>query len=168
VKNIQSSKDQKLSISELKKDLIDDLDQFLLGNDIDEYQVKEEKQKALAELDKLIKQDLSYSQILTTIKKEVKTNQEVKTSVIEEVELVTPVIENSKDPLERSIHILDLRKSKEPAKVKTKKINFSKINLSKYKDSLNTLSAKAKKPKIKKEPKLKKHTWQIPSIKMPN
>lgn len=169
MKNIQGSKDPQLSIAELKKDLIDDLDQFLLDNDIDVDKAKEEKSKALAELDKLIKQDLSYSQILTTIKKEVKTKQEVQAETVEEkIDLPTQVIENSKDSLERSIHILDLRKSKEPVKAKTKKINFTKINLSKYKDSLNTLSAKAKKLKIKKEPKFKKYTWQIPNLKLPN
>lgn len=172
MKNIQSSKNTKFNISELKKDLIDDLDQFLLGNDIDVELVQEEKQKALAELDKLIKQDLSYSQILTTIKKEVKKEVKIDIEEIEpqlqaikiEIEAPTQNVANSSDFLEQSVHLLDLRKSAEPVKKQLKKINFNKINLSKYKNSLTDFSAKVNKVKIK-EVKPKKN-YILPKLKL--
>ena len=176
MKNIQSSKNTQLNISELKKDLIDDLDQFLLGNDIDVELVQEEKQKALAELDKLIKQDLSYSQILTTIKKEVKKEVKIDIEEIEpqlqaiqiEIEAPTQSVDNSSDYLEQSVHLLDLRKSPEPVKKQPKKLNFTKINLSKYKNPLSNFSAKVNKEKIKEVKPKKNYILPKPSIKMPH
>jgi hypothetical protein len=89
---------KKINLTELKKDLIDDLDQFLLEAKTDNFQVKK---AALNELDKLIKQDLSYNQVLSSIK----------TTAKEEI------IEQAN----HSEHVLDLRQVSRPAK-KEKKI----------------------------------------------
>ncbi len=48
----EKTQNTKSDILEIKKDLVDDLDQFLFDNDIDSANVKEEKQRALNELDK--------------------------------------------------------------------------------------------------------------------
>lgn len=95
---------KKTSLTEIKKDLIDDLDQFLLDSKNDNFEIKK---AALSELDRLIKQDLSYNQVLSSIK----------TTVKEEI------IEQAK----HSEHVLDLRQVSRPAK-KKKKIftNFEK------------------------------------------
>mgnify|MGYP000218156037 CR=1 FL=1 len=114
-KKIQNKKSD---VFELKKDLVEDLDQFLLDADFGVASVKEEKQKALQELDKLIKQDLSYSQILNSIKKEVKA--EIK---IEETEKV----QNLEDLATNSAHVIDLRKSKVEPSVKPK-FDFAKYS----------------------------------------
>jgi len=89
---------KKINTAELKKDLINDLDQFLFEARTDNTQVKK---AALNELDKLIKQDLSYSQVLSSIKATVKEE----------------VIEQGK----HSEHLLDLRQVSRPVK-KEKKI----------------------------------------------
>ncbi|MFA6307684.1 MAG: DUF4012 domain-containing protein [Patescibacteria group bacterium] len=122
---------KKNSIADLKKDLIEDLDQFLFDNNIVVDSFQEEKKRALAELDKLIKQDLSYSQILTTVKKEVKNNIEKVASS-----------QSSKVITQRSAHILDLRQINEAKKTENKKIDFSK-----YKISLAGLTTRVKKIK---------------------
>jgi len=132
---------QKPSIAELKKDLVENLDQFLFDSEIGTEVIKEEKQKALSELDKLIKQDLSYSQILTTIKKEVKNN-------IEEIAVESKVIEKPETVLRKSAHIVDLRQSTDAREKKEKK--SKRINFSKYKDSVENLSNKIR--KIKSSP----------------
>ncbi|MBT6690756.1 DUF4012 domain-containing protein [Candidatus Parcubacteria bacterium] len=67
----KTRKIKKSNLKELKKDLIDDLDQFLLDSEESPVERQKEKVKALGELDKLIRQDLSYNKILTSIKKEV-------------------------------------------------------------------------------------------------
>ena len=136
-KKIQNKKSD---VFELKKDLVEDLDQFLLDADFGVASVKEEKQKALQELDKLIKQDLSYSQILNSIKKEVKA--EIK---IEETEKV----QNLEDLATNSAHVIDLRKSKVEPSVKPK------FDFAKYKDSFIKSYGKS----------TKKINWQLPKIK---
>jgi hypothetical protein len=89
---------EKINTAELKRDLINDLDQFLFEEKTDNIQVKK---AALSELDKLIKQDLSYNQVLSSIKSVAK---------IEAVEQA-----------KQSEHILDLRQVSRPSK-KQKKI----------------------------------------------
>lgn len=118
----------KFNISDLKKDLADDLDQFLFDNekDLDDNFIAKEKQKALAELDRLIKQDLSYSQILSSLKREV-------TEKIREANSV----EDS--DLKRSAHVLDLRKPRIENNISQKK----SFNFSLYQNSFSQLAAKA-------------------------
>jgi hypothetical protein len=145
--NKQNKKIQNPEIADYKKDLVEDLDQFLFDYDLDLEEIKKEKKKALDELDKLIKQDLSYSQILTSIKKEVQPKIEVE----EELEIET---EEMVIPINGSSHVIDLRKQEAPVKEK-KKINFSK-----YKDFLKNITPQVKLPKITKSTKkTNKKSW---------
>ncbi len=111
---------QDLNIYDLKKELVSDLDQFLLEekdeDGLNEAQLAMARQKALAELDKLIKQDLSQQQLLSSI-------QDLKKKTVK----ATPaneIIPNDQ-VLKKSSHVLDLRTKKtstEPAAIKAKKI----------------------------------------------
>ena len=116
-------KNNKIDQASLKRDLLNDLDQFLVDENVDFSLRTEEKQKALAELDKLIRQDLSYSQILHTIKKDTQENIQKQEIVVEP--------KNQADSFsgQKSVHILDLRSE---AKKEAKK---PAINLEKYKNS---------------------------------
>lgn len=125
------------NISIIKKDLVEDLDQFLFDNDndLEESFIVKEKQKALAELDKLIKQDLSYSQILYNLKKGVREN--IKEASTETNNFI------------RSAHVLDLRKSL----VREKEKNKRAINFSVYKKPFAKIKVFSAGRKI--EPKIK-------------
>src|SRR3989339_509389 len=96
-------KNNKIDQASLKRDLLNDLDQFLVDENVDFSLRTEEKQKALAELDKLIRQDLSYSQILHTIKKDTQEN-------IQKQEIFTEP-KNQADSFsgQKSAHILNLK-----------------------------------------------------------
>src|SRR3989339_544716 len=132
-----SDQKQKINLTDLKKDLVEDLDQFLLGNDFSTEVVKEEKKKALAELDKLIKQDLSYSQILHTIKNDLKTKVEEKIEAKE----TSPTIHRLefKNDYRGSTHVLDLKKALEEKTKPPKKSRFTK-----YKNSFENWSRELK------------------------
>jgi hypothetical protein len=159
------------NISALKKDLVEDLDQFLFDNDFSEDLIKEEKQKALAQLDKLIKQDLSYSQILTNIKKtttsdlstlDLKPEQPIQNQLKEQE---PESVEKIELELRDSVHLLDLRKTTETSKKRKRK-----INLSKYKNSLAIFTAKVKKIKPSKQEKEQKDKtefkWRMPQLNL--
>lgn len=90
----------------LKQEILSELDDFLLDNGV-------QKKKALKELDRLIQQDLSYNQILSSIKKN--------------------SLKNKQETVHHSSHVLDLRAKPnvepEPVKIvpkpkKVRKIKF--------------------------------------------
>ena len=98
---------KKKNVQALKKELIDNLDQFLFDNgEIDEDIAEQEKKKALAELDKLIKQDLSEAKIMSSMKQ---IEEDIKDSV------------GDNNKAGQSAHVLDLRKVEEPQIAKDKK-----------------------------------------------
>ena len=132
-----SDQKQKINLTDLKKDLVEDLDQFLLGNDFSTEVVREEKKKALAELDKLIKQDLSYSQILHTIKSDLKTKVEEKKEA-KEIHSTTHRLEFKND-YRGSTYVLDLKKAWEEKAKPPKKSRFTK-----YKNSFDNWSRELK------------------------
>jgi hypothetical protein len=110
---------QDLNIYDLKKELVSDLDQFLLEEKdedrLNEAQFAMARQKALAELDKLIKQDLNQQQLLSSI-------QDLKKKTVKSAP-TTEIITNDQ-VLKKSSHVLDLRKEKvspEPESIKIKK-----------------------------------------------
>lgn len=106
---IADNQNKKNNLAELKRDLVDDLDQFLLDNDLDKKLVPDEKKKALAELDKLIKQDLSYSQILSTIKRDIKIKAEEKEQNKNDDDFSGKTGQGQDDNFKRSHHILNLK-----------------------------------------------------------
>jgi len=132
----KTKKTAKIDLKELKKDLIDDLDQFLLDNNEAPLQIKKERAVALSELDKLIRQDLSYHKILSSIKKEVVKErmvekeppvQKVESKIKENIQKKTVakpstknkqvirtgiVKEIDKAHINTSSHVLDLSKTK--------------------------------------------------------
>jgi len=83
----------KIDYSQVKSELLDDLEQFLLDQtDFDNAEKIIKKQSALKELDKLIRQDLSYNQILFSLKKQASSQLKIA------------------EPKHRSVHVIDLRK----------------------------------------------------------
>src|SRR3989339_1887496 len=152
-----SDQKQKINLTDLKKDLVEDLDQFLLDNDFTTETVKEEKKRALAELDKLIKQDLSYSQILHTIKSDLKTKVEDKIEK-KETQQFTHRLE-FKNGYRESTHVLDLKKTlEERAKPRTKN------NFTKYKDSFESWSTRLKNKQIDQSDQNDLNFWQYPKL----
>jgi hypothetical protein len=97
----------KIDFQTVKRDLVEDLDQFLLEENLTPPQRQIEKQKALEELDKLIQQDLSYHQILSSVKKEIKDKKPPQGPLAP-----TSSLEFSRQPIQPSSHVLDLRKNK--------------------------------------------------------
>ena len=104
----------KLNIKEIKKDLVDDLDQFLFAEEdvLDAQKAREEKEKALAKLDKLIKQELSYDHILDKAKKDIIAVAQEEIKVPEkQPEPQAVYIESVNEVTSRSSHVLDLRQT---------------------------------------------------------
>lgn len=89
--------EKKIDTAKLKQELTADLDEFLLEEG-DLTTRKSGREKALAELDKLIRQDLPYAEILSTIKQETKTSQPA----------VRAKTTNHSDP-QHSSYVLDLK-----------------------------------------------------------
>ena len=77
-----SKKNNAIDYLSLKKDLLSDLDQFLVDEGANGVLKTEKKQAALAELDKLIREDLSYSQILHKIKSDSQKNIKQETKAL--------------------------------------------------------------------------------------
>lgn len=161
-----SKKDNKIDYASLKRDLLSDLDQFLIDEDISGVSKIEEKQKALAELDKLIRQDLSYSQIISTIVKDSKNNIKKESApeavIVEEAKIAEP--EQSEKTIfssaSKSPHLIDLRNV---PKVEKK----SSIDLDKYKKDWSKFKTKiAVSPKLKKTPKVRSTNFHL-NIKLP-
>ena len=95
------------NILEIKTSLLSDLDQFLIDENIDHGQRQEQKQKALAELDKLIRQELPYNSILSSIKKDSQKDIQEKSAPLS---AKTSKERGDDDfPPLRSSHVLDLR-----------------------------------------------------------
>lgn len=158
---MSTAKKIKKTSQDLKNELLNQIDDFLIDENLNSKQIEEQKKNALAELDKLIKQDLSFSQILTTIKKETKQN----------IENVIPVVEkttyNPVDNIPKSHHLIDLRR---PEKKQKKKFKFPKFK-TKSKTTHNFAKQKIDKvdsvPKLYIPPKEKKPKKSI-SIKIPS
>ncbi|MBU1203106.1 DUF4012 domain-containing protein [Patescibacteria group bacterium] len=125
-----SIKDTK-NIYELKQELLEELDDFLVDENLVGLVKTEKKKKALEELDKLIKQDLSYPQILSALKKDVKE------------EIVTEPKANNSSIASPSNHVLDLRSNKNSPK--SKESVFKK-----YQGSWQRTVEKINNPKLKK------------------
>jgi len=130
---------EKIDKTKLKQELIADLDEFLL-EEVDLEGRPSGRAKALAELDKLIRQDLPYGQILSTIK------QETKQTVLEKPE-ETDAQSASGDKFgasrSDSIHsdyILNLRAQAKTAPVKPKIVE---------KNAWQRFKEKVKKDKVK-------------------
>ena len=117
---------KKINIKDLKKDLLEDLDQFLLEENFTKKEVKNKKEEALNYLDKLIKEDLSYNQILTEITERVQEDEEI-------------------FDLPPSNNILDLRQ----AKIEKPKEKINKLE--KYKGFKTKFKEKFTRKKIKEE-----------------
>lgn len=144
----RSIKTKQLDIKEIKKDLVEDLDQFLLAEEdiLDAKKAKEEKKRALDKLDKLIKEELTYNQILKQAKKDIidKAQEDEPTTESEYQDVVNYVKEEN---IVRSGHVLDLRTQKEINLKKPKK-----AQLEKYKSKWQIIKEKvrAKKDNSKK------------------
>ena len=125
-----SKKKDTQNIYEIKEELLDDLDDFLIDENFSANQISDKKKKALEELDKLIKQDLSYPQILSALKKDTKNDN----LIVEENNEATEIKTTQSEKLSNSpsSHVLDLRDSKEPALAK-------KSVFKKYKESWNNI-----------------------------
>ncbi|PIR06331.1 MAG: hypothetical protein COV55_04345 [Candidatus Komeilibacteria bacterium CG11_big_fil_rev_8_21_14_0_20_36_20] len=132
-KTTRKTVSKKIDFKALKKDLLDDLDQFLLEEtDISRQQRQTEKQKALAELDRLIKQDLSERELLYRL-------QEIKNNKKEDL-LKKENIQNI-DVVNHSHYVLDLRQSREDKKP-------TRTKLKTYKNSWTKLKEKFDQPKV--------------------
>jgi len=142
----KSSVSKKMNIGQLKKDLVEDLDQFLLAEEdiLNAQKAKEEKKKALAKLDQLIKQELSYNQIL----KQAKENIREKAQLEDTVEEIKDNHPNTSSGVSRSSHVLDLR----PSNKIEKKATFDKYK-SGWQKTKEKLAAKRQAKKEKKQTK---------------
>ncbi len=147
----------KLNIKEIKKDLVDDLDQFLFAEEdvLDAQKAREEKEKALAKLDKLIKQELSYDHILDKAKKDIIAVAQEEIKVPEkQPEPQAVYIESVNEVTSRSSHVLDLRQTQRVQK---------RATLDKYKSAWQQgkekLTAKKDIKKQKQEP-----TYHLPKL----
>ncbi|MCB9802672.1 DUF4012 domain-containing protein [Candidatus Nomurabacteria bacterium] len=135
-------KKSKKDFREIKRNLVNELDGFLLENDAP----KKERNQALAELDLLIKQDLSGAQILLEqYKKNTQNSKEKPRAIVEKT---------SSDKVQRSANILDLRKISENKKISKKD----------YRQIFQGL--KLPKIKLKKFTSSKKErvSWNLPSL----
>lgn len=137
-----NTEQDKNKLKDMKRDLLEDLDQFLIGEgEIDSARDKE-KQEALEKLDFLIKQDLSYNQIFSTIKQEAQEN-------LEEKEVEKKDDNDDKDEDENNDH----EDPKKSIKIKPKKFSHvSEIDSHEVRHSshvVNLRPAEEKKPKKK-------------------
>ncbi|MCD4760623.1 DUF4012 domain-containing protein [bacterium] len=144
-----SPRKKKINLEELKKDLVDDFEQFLFEENINDEVSQQQKKKALDELDKLIKQDLSYTQILSTVKKETKND----IAGVEETQPKQFFVEET-DSISSSEHVLDLRNSEGPVE-KRKEKGTSKFE-------------RYKSPWTKVSQKLSQVNLQQPKLSYPN
>lgn len=154
----------------LKKELLEDLDQFLVDENIPVSDRILQKQNALAELDKLIKQDLSYNQILTTIKKDTqkKLEQPKKEPAPTKKNILTK-------PVNKSAHIVDLRKEKSQPSIRRPYETLERYHSwgEKLKKSISTAQVKNTRQlssPVSVSPKIKKIKKQInlPSVNLPH
>ncbi|MBT4849820.1 DUF4012 domain-containing protein [Candidatus Parcubacteria bacterium] len=120
---MSTGKKIKNSTANFKEELLDEIDDFLVDENLSAQEIKGQRQKALAELDKLIKQDLSFSQILRTIKKD--TKDTLKTT--QKIKKISPPVEYTKAAnVYTSEHVVDLRGSQQKPKKKFQLPKFGK------------------------------------------
>ncbi|PLX26109.1 hypothetical protein C0580_00490, partial [Candidatus Parcubacteria bacterium] len=149
----RTRKIKKVDIKEIKKDLVEDLDQFLLAEEdiLDAKKAKEEKKRALDKLDKLIKEELTYNQILKQAKKDIidKAQEESDLDNNEYQDVVNYV---KQDNIVRSGHVLDLRQQKEieATKIKKAKLERYQSKWQRLKEKFTRKSEKTKKVEFHK------------------
>lgn len=130
------SEDNQKSNKEIKQELLDDLDQFLFEQGHTEKEVIIEKNEALEKLDFLIKEDLSYSKILQSIKnnaekhiekKEVK-KEPSKDAIKIKAKHFSHVSKIEDGQAVHSAHLINLKQDKQDKKVSKNKFLSEKLS----------------------------------------
>ncbi|PWB38946.1 MAG: hypothetical protein C3F02_00880 [Parcubacteria group bacterium] len=149
-------------LENLKREILEDIDQFLLDDESPRQIIKQEnaKAKALDVLDRLIQEDLSHLTLLTVLNKTKNEDKENPPELERSAKLISKQI--SEHPSQLSDYVLDLRSVKKNLKTQTKPEQIH----NRPTEQEHVVELKPKKEKLSKS--TTRPLWRAPKILFPS